>query len=84
MLKRKKTREKGKLKFSRSFQQLKQGDKVAIVRELSLKANFPKRIQGRTGVIEGKKGKAYIIKLMDYNEEKRFIIEPIHLKKVTS
>jgi len=81
-MKRKSIREKGKLKFSRIFQELKEGDKVAIVREPSLKRNFPERMEGKTGVIEGKRGKAYIVKLRDYNEEKKFIIKPIHLKKL--
>lgn len=81
MLKRKRIREKGKIKFSRYFQNLKKGDKVAVVRELSLKAAFPKSIQGRTGVIEGKRGRSYVIKIK-IGKDKRFIIHPIHLKKL--
>lgn len=82
MLKRKQVRERGKLRLSIYFQKLKQGDKVSIVRELSQKASFPWRIQGKTGVVEGKRGSGYIIKLKDYKQEKRFIIHPIHLKKL--
>jgi len=76
-------REKGKLKFSRIFQNLKKGDRVAISKEISVKRNFPERMEGRTGVIEARRGKAYIVKIRDYNEEKIFIINPIHLKKLT-
>jgi ribosomal protein L21E len=43
---------------------------------------FPKRIQGRTGIIKEKRGKSYIIKLKDLKKEKIFIINPIHLKKI--
>ena len=82
MLKRKRTRERGKLRLSQYFQKLEKGDKVTVVRELSETAVFPKRIQGRTGVIEGRRGKAYIVKIKDYDKEKLFIITPIHLKRV--
>ncbi len=81
-MKRKKIREKGKLRLSRIFQKLEKGDKVAVVREISVKAGFPERLQGRSGVIEGRRGKAYIIKIIEGKQEKKFIIEPIHLKKL--
>ena len=80
--KRKRTREKGKIKLSRMFQKLEIGDRVCVVRELAEKAGFPFRIQGKSGVVEEKKGKAYVIKLKDINKEKKFIINPIHLKKL--
>jgi ribosomal protein L21E len=82
MMGRKLVREKGKIRLSRYFQELKEGDRVGIVKEASIPAGFPKRIQGKTGVIEEKRGKAYIVKLKDYIHEKRFIIEPIHLRKI--
>lgn len=82
MSKRKKTRTRGKLQLSRYFQKLEKGDSVAVVRELSIKSSFPVRLQGRTGLIEGKRGKAYIVKIKDQSKEKRFLIEPIHLKKI--
>jgi len=79
---KKKIREKGKVKLSRMFQELKPGDRVTIVRELSVKVGFPERIKGKTGLIEGKRGKAYIVRIKDYNEEKKFIVNSIHLKKI--
>jgi len=82
MSKGKSIRTKGKLPLSRYFQELKEGDSVAVVRELSIRSNFPKRLQGRTGVIEDKRGKAYIVRIKDQNKEKKFLIEPIHLKKI--
>ncbi len=78
----KKPREKGKIRFSRYFKKYNEGDIVAIVKELSCRSNFPDKIQGRTGVIEGKRGKAYIVKINDFKKEKQYIIEPIHLKKI--
>ena len=82
MAKKKKIRTRGKLSFSEYFKKLKEGDNVAIKREPFFQAVFPKRMQGRTGVVIGKRGKSYITKVKDLNEEKIFIIEAIHLKKL--
>ena len=82
MVNRKNVRERGKLKLSRYFQNLKKGDFVSVLRERALVSGFPKRLQGRTGVVEEKRGKAYIIKIKDQNKEKKFLIKPIHLKKI--
>ena len=75
---KKKTRTKGKLQLSKYFQELKKGDYVAVIREPSVRSSFPSTLQGRTGVVEGKRGKACIVKF----KEKKFLIEPIHLKKI--
>jgi len=82
MSKRKSVRTRGKLQLSRYFQELKNGDSVSVIREKSVKSSFPERLQGRTGVIEGKRGKVYIVKIKDINKEKKFLVEPIHLKKI--
>jgi len=82
MIKRKSTKSRGKLKLSKYFQEFETGDRVAIVREHALNPAFPFRIQGKSGVISGQKGSYYVIKLMDGNEEKTYIIAPAHLKKV--
>ena len=82
MSKRKPVRTRGKLQLSRYFQDLKQGDSVAVSKEASVNSNFPKRLQGRTGVVESKRGRAYIVNIKDQDKEKKFIIPPIHLKKI--
>jgi large subunit ribosomal protein L21e len=82
MADRKKIRTRGKLQLSKYFQEFKEGDKAAVVIEHSVMSSFPKVLQGRTGTIEEKRGKAYIIKIKDGNQEKRYLIEPIHLKKI--
>jgi len=79
---RKNIRTKGKLQLSKYFQEFKEGESVAVVKEQSLNSNFPKRLQGRTGVVAGKRGKAFIIKINDQCKLKTFLIEPIHLKKI--
>lgn len=82
MIGRKNIKTSGKINLSQFFQELKEGDRVAIVREHSFNPSFPKRIQGLSGVITGKKGKAYILKVKDGNESKNYIINAIHLKKI--
>ena len=83
MAKSKSMRTRGKTPISRQFQNLNSGDSIAVVRELSLDANFPKRLQGRTGIVAEKRGRAYVVAINDFNKPKRFIIEPVHLKKIT-
>lgn len=82
MSKRKNIRSRGKIKFSEYFKKLKEGDIVGVKREQGVGANFPKRIQGRTGKIEGKRGSNYLVKLKEFAKEKVFIIHPVHLKRI--
>lgn len=81
-MRKRKGKTKGKIELSKMFQKLKDGDKVCISRELSIPGSFPKRIEGKTGVINGKRGEHYLVKISDYNQEKVFIINPIHLNKI--
>ena len=82
MAKKKPVRTRGKVQLSRYFQELKDGDYVAISREISIPVNFMKRLQGTTGIVEGKRGKTYIVKVKEGRKEKRILVEPIHLKKI--
>jgi len=82
MRKRKQLRTRGKLKLSNYFQEFKQGDRVAVVMELSVNPKFPKQIQGRSGEITSKRGSSYVVKIKDLNKEKQYIIHPVHLKKL--
>jgi ribosomal protein L21E len=82
MVRRKPVRTRGKLSFSKYFQELNKGDSVAVIKEVSQKINFPERLQGRTGIVEGRRGQSYIVKIKDQTMEKIFIIEPIHLKRI--
>ena len=82
MLKRKKPRQKGKFSFTRFFQKFSPGDSVAVVRELAFPLGYSKRLQGRTGTVLEKRGSAYYIEIADMNKKKRYLIRPIHLKKI--
>jgi large subunit ribosomal protein L21e len=77
---RKKVREKGKLRLSRYFKKIGDGEKVAIVTDMGVRAAFPKRIKGMSGkVLEGR-GKFKLVQIKDGNKLKTFVIHPVHLK----
>lgn len=82
MLTQKPMKQRGKVQLSRYFQEFKEGDRVAVVSELSFNPKFPKTLQGRSGIVQGKRGTSYTIKIKDVNREKTYIIHPIHLKKL--
>lgn len=82
MVNKKSVRTRGKIKLSRYFQNLKEGDSVAVISDVSLHPAFPKRLQGRTGTVQKRIGKSYLINMNDQNKEKKFIIQAIHLKKI--
>ncbi|MBI5148300.1 hypothetical protein HZA33_01320 [Candidatus Pacearchaeota archaeon] len=82
MLKHKRIREKGKLALSRYFQELKQGDKVAFIKDLSRASNFHLRMQGRTGTVLGKIKNHYLIGIKVGHKLKKAIVEASHLKKL--
>ena len=79
---RKSIKERGKIRLSEYFKKFEKGDKIAVKKEKSVNSNFAKRISGRTGVIEEKRGSSYVIKINEFNKEKLFIIPPIHLKRI--
>ncbi len=84
MLKHKAIRSKGKINLARHLQELNEGDRVAVIRDLAVEGNFPRQIQGLTGIVEGKQGRAYLVAIMQGNKEKRFIIKGVHLKNICS
>jgi len=76
----KSVRQKGILPITRIIKSFKPGDKVHIKIEPSYPKGMPHpRFHGRTGLIKGKKGRAYEIKLRDGNKEKSVIAHPVHL-----
>jgi len=82
MAKRKNIRTRGKIKLSKYFQKFNEGESVAITREFSISSHFPKRMQGCTGMVEGKRGSVYIVRIKDQAKSKQFLVRPIHLKKI--
>ena len=82
MVKRKSIRTRGKIPLSKYFQEFEKGDFVSVTKERAIKSSFPDRFQGRTGIVEEKRGQAYLVNIKDKDKKKKFLIEPIHLKKI--
>ena len=77
---RKKVREKGKLSLSKYFKRFGDGDKIAIVTDVGVRASFPKRLKGMSGKVAGSRGKFKLVEIKDGNKLKTFIIHPVHLR----
>ncbi|ADI31174.1 50S ribosomal protein L21e [Staphylothermus hellenicus] len=59
----------------------KPGDKVHIVVNPAIHKGMPhRRYHGKTGIIIGKRGKAYIVKVTLGDKEKTLFIRPEHLR----
>ena len=82
MLKHKRIREKGKLSLRKYFQEMHTGQRIAIVRNLSYPGSFPRRLQGRTGVIIEERGNAFVVSLANGKKQKKFIVPREHIKKI--
>lgn len=82
MLKYKNIHEKGKFSLARFFQKFKPGDSIAVVKNLGFPFGYSKRLQGRTGKVLEKRGSAYYVEVKDLNKPKRYVLRPIHLKKI--
>lgn len=64
------------------FQKFQVGDSVAIVRNLTFPFGYKMQIQGRTGRVLEKRGSSYYVEVKDLNKPKRYLVHPIHLKKI--
>lgn len=82
MPKHKTPRQKGKFSFTSFFQKFQPGDSVAVVVELAQPFAYSKRLQGKTGKIVEKRGSSYYVEIKDFNKSKKYLIKPIHLKKI--
>ncbi len=80
---RKKIREKG-IKIRRALQVFEVGQRVHIDIDPAVHKGMPHpRFQGRTGVVIGKRGRAYLVRIRDGGLYKTLIVRPEHLKLQT-
>jgi large subunit ribosomal protein L21e len=80
---RKGKRERRRLFISRSMHPYQEGDKVAIVLDGAQQRGMPhRRFQGKTGVISGTQGRAFVVKVSDGNMMKTVVARPEHLKPI--
>ncbi|MBW2969544.1 50S ribosomal protein L21e [Candidatus Woesearchaeota archaeon] len=76
-------RTKGKISLTKYFMPYKTGDKAVLCAEPAVQKNlYHQRFHGKTGVVIGKRGNCYEIKLRDGGKEKMVIVHPVHLRKV--
>jgi large subunit ribosomal protein L21e len=64
------------------FSSFKVGDRVSIDPQSKYSGMPHPRYRGRTGVITGNRGKAYVVEIMDGKMAKSLIVPPVHLRLV--
>ena len=76
-------RERGLPGVSRFLREFKIGEKIHIDVEPAVRRGMPhRRFQGKTGIIVGRRGKAYLVDVKIGTKVKHLIIHPVHLKPV--
>ncbi|NIA03963.1 MAG: 50S ribosomal protein L21e [Nitrospiraceae bacterium] len=79
----KKFKDHGKISISRYMASYNVGDSVLLKIEPSVHEGFFHRnFYGKTGVVVGKRGSAYIVEVKDGNKKKQVITKAIHLQKI--
>jgi large subunit ribosomal protein L21e len=77
---RKHPRERGKIGLSRILRTYQIGDKVTILLEASVHKGMPhRRYHGRSGIVEEKRGKSYVVNVEIGKQTKQIIARPEHL-----
>jgi len=78
---RKKPRERGKTGLSKILYDYKTGEKVVVKIDPSVHKGMPhRRYHGKAGVITDKRGRSYVIDIMQGKAVKEIIVRPEHLK----
>ena len=74
-------RERGLYPITRALREYKEGEYVHIVIDPSVHKGMPHpRFHGRTGIVVGKQGRAFIVRVRDGGKYKHIIAYPQHLK----
>jgi large subunit ribosomal protein L21e len=75
-------RTKGKISLTKYFQEFKLNENVILNAEPGYqKAMYLPRFHGKPGIVTGKQGKCYKVKIKDGNKTKNLIIHSVHLKR---
>ncbi len=75
-------RTKGMTPITHEFQEFDVGEKVSVVIDPAVHYGMPHmRFQGKTGVVSGKQGRAFVVELKDGDKPKTVVARPEHLKK---
>ena len=77
------TREKGKVRITGYLRQFDVGDKIMLTCNPTVaEGTYHMRFHNKNGIIAGKQGECYIVKINDINKEKELIVHPVHIKKL--
>ena len=77
---RKRPRERGKIGLSRMLRVFQNGEKVTIMIESSVHKGMPhRRYHGRVGIIQGRRGRSYLVNVEMGKQTKQIIARPEHL-----
>jgi len=80
----KKPSQRGKFSLTRYFQKYKDGDNVLLKSEPSIhNGMYFRRFDAKSGIISGRQGRCYKVKINDLGKEKILIVHPIHLRSYT-
>lgn len=75
-------REKGKISLTKYFQEFKEGEKVTLLIESAYqKGMYHRKFYSKTGIVNGKQGKCYLVNIVDGKKEKTVIVHPVHIQK---
>lgn len=77
-------RTKGKVSVTHYLQQFAEGDPVVLFAESSVHEGlYHPRFHGKYGIVTGKQGKCYYVHIRDGGKEKKILVHPVHLNKVS-
>ena len=79
----KKVGRKGKVSLRAFLSEYEVGDKVALGYEPAVfEGTYCPRFVGKSGVILGRRGSCYEVKIKDFKKSKTIIVHPVHLRKI--
>lgn len=76
----KRKRERGLVAVTLMLKEFRIGDRVHVRHSPSVRGGAPfRRFVGKTGVVVGRQGVCYLVKIQDQHAEKQAVIHPAHL-----
>jgi large subunit ribosomal protein L21e len=77
-----KKEKRSKFTVEKLMKEFRKGDKVVVKQDPSSQDSMPhSRYRGKIGMIEGKRGRAYVVSVKLGNAKKQVITRPEHLKQ---
>jgi len=79
---KKNVKDRGKISIKNYLQSFLVNEKVLLKAEPAVQDGmyFP-RFHGKIGIVIGRQGKCYQIKIKDFKKEKILLVHPVHLRK---